>query len=262
MALLDVELRSRHQSLASWLGATAFDVPAGVAVGLGPVPRVTERVAELAAEGFARAKLKIAPGNDARLVAAVQAAVGGIELQLDGNGSYREEHLDLLADLAASGIAALEQPFPAAETSLAARLVERSPVPVVADEAATSRPVVEELRRIGALSAVSIKPSRLGGIVAARDLHDTCAALQLPATAGGMIETGLGRHALAAVAALPGFTLTGDLSPARRWLAADPWPDLEMVGGRIVVPVGPGVAPSPDHELLERYTAKRSELTI
>jgi O-succinylbenzoate synthase len=121
---------------------------------------------------------------------------------------------------------------------------------------------VEHLRQAGAVSGVSIKPSRLGGLLPARDLHDGCVEMGLPATAGGMLETGLGRHALAALASLPGFTLTGDLSPAGRWLAADPWPDLEMGAGQIRVPTTPGVAPSPDPELIDRYTAKRSELTI
>jgi O-succinylbenzoate synthase len=262
MAVLDIELRSRAESLASWLGSTAADVPAGVAVGLGPIEQVVDRVAALANDGFGRVKLKIRPGHDLELVAAVRLAVSGVELHLDANGSYRREHLDLLVEVAESGVSALEQPFPPGQLDVAARLVDRSPVPVVADEAAESRLAVEQLRQAGALSGVSIKPSRLGGLLPARDLHDACVEADLPATAGGMIETGLGRHALAALAALPGFTLTGDLSPARRWLAADPWPDLEMRGGRIAVPTGPGVAPGPDDELVERYTAKRSELTL
>ena len=75
-----------------------------------------------------------------------------------------------------------------------------------------------------------------------------------------MLETGLGRRALAAVAGLPGFTLTGDLSPAARWLAADPWQDLTMTDGRITVPTTPGAAPEPDPYVLDRYRIEQRRI--
>ncbi len=260
MALLDAELRAQGLSLAHWLGASSSRVEAGVAIGLGPPAEVANRVEALAAEGFRRVKLKIAPGHDQAVLDAVLSTVDHLELQLDGNCSFRAEHLDLLADMAANGVTAIEQPFPVGQVTLAAELVNRSPAAIVADEAAGSRRAVDRLRHAGALSGVSIKPARLGGLRLARQLHDACVAWQIPLTAGGMMETGLGRHALAAIAALPGFSLTGDVSPARRWLAADPWPDLELIDGQITVPTGPGVAPEPDLAILDRYTAKLSEL--
>ena len=158
------------------------------------------------------------------------------------------------------GVTAIEQPFAPGLVGPAANLVDRSSVPIVADESATSVRIVDELHRARALSGVSIKPSRLGGVLAATVMHDRCLDWDLAATAGGMVESGLGRHALAAVAALPGFTLIGDLSPSRRWLAADPWPDLSMVDGAIEVPSAPGVAPDPDPDVLERYSAALVEL--
>jgi O-succinylbenzoate synthase len=133
------------------------------------------------------------------------------------------------------------------------RLQTMGPVPVIADEAVATQADAETLLSMGAMTGLSIKPARVGGLVAALSLHRFCLAAGLAATAGGMLETGLGRHALAALAALPGFTVTGDLSPAGRWLAADPWPDLTMTAGRIDVPAGPGVAPEPDPYLLDRY---------
>ncbi len=79
------------------------------------------------------------------------------------------------------------------------------------------------------------------------------------ASVGGMLECGLGRHALAAIGALDGFSITGDLSPASQWLSEDPWPDIEMVGPDIVVPTTPGVAPPPDQAVLERLTLRLTE---
>ena len=262
MALLDVELRADELSLAEHLGVTRDKVTAGVAVGLGPPEAVAERVALLAAEGFSRVKLKIKPGNDLDVVRAVRAAAG-VEIQVDGNGSYRPGDLEVLVEIAAQGVSAIEQPFAIGDPSSAAALVQAvgGQVLVVADEAANSVADIDRLHRDGAASAVSIKPPRLGGLAAAVRVVERCRELALTTTAGGMVESGLGRHGLAAVAALDGFDLTGDLSPAHRWLAADPWPDLVLdPDGTITLPSGPGVAPDPDPDILTHHTIKQTTI--
>ncbi|MEM8925221.1 MAG: o-succinylbenzoate synthase [Actinomycetota bacterium] len=263
MALLDAALRAEGRSLASHLGVDdeVTSVVAGAAVGLGTVAEVVASAERQAAAGFGRIKLKIQPGHDVDVVAAVVDAVPDVEVQVDGNGSFDATHLDALAGLGDLGVTAIEQPFAPDDVASAASLTERSSAPVVADEAAPDLNAVRALQRAGALGGVSIKPPRVGGLGRAVELHDLCRTSELKATAGGMIECGLGRRSLAALAALPAFTLAGDVSPAARWLKADPWPDLAMGAGeqhgRILVPDEPGVAPDPDPELLERLTVRR-----
>lgn len=257
MAVFDAVLKSRGQSLAQWMGVDTRTVPAGVSIGLDTIEATVAKATGLAAEGYGRLKVKVQPGHDAELVAALRRALPDIELQVDANGSYPASAVDDVLRLAELGANAIEQPFaPSAPTSaieLIDRLQTMGPVPVIADEAVATQADAETLLSMGAMTGLSIKPARVGGLVAALSLHRFCLAAGLAATAGGMLETGLGRHALAALAALPGFTVTGDLSPAGRWLAADPWPDLTMTAGRIDVPAGPGVAPEPDPYLLDRY---------
>ena len=90
---------------------------------------------------------------------------------------------------------------------------------------------------------VSVKAGRLGGIAAARAVHDACVTAGVPALAGGMLETGIGRAALVALAALPGFTATGDCSASERYFGPDG--DLTepfvLDDGRLRVPDGPGL---------------------
>jgi len=275
MALLDVELRAAGRSLASWLGVDRADVPAGVSLGLDDPERVLARARGLGAEGYGRLKVKIQPGHDVEVVRALRddpvLAAARVEIQVDANGSYPPEALGTLVELAELGVDAIEQPFAPAEieaaeclvSALADRAPDRAggrPVPVVGDEAVPTVAAARRLADRGALSGVSIKPPRVGGLAVARELHDLCRDRGLAATAGGMLETGLGRHALAAVAALPGFDLTGDLSPAGRWLAADPWPDLALRAGRILVPTGVGIAPDPDPDRLDGLTVRREHL--
>jgi O-succinylbenzoate synthase len=258
MAMLDALLRHQDRSLASFLGAVADRIQAGATVGLALPADVVASVTALAEEGYHRVKVKIVPEHDRVVVDQVVLRFPDMEVQVDGNGSFGAEHAATLMAVADAGVAAIEQPFPPGQLGLASALVARSEVPVVADEAAVSLTAVDQLRRASALSGVSIKPPRLGGLMAARAIHDHCLEHGVPASVGGMLESGLGRHALAALAALPGFGLTGDVSPARRWLAADPWPDLVMEDGRIVVPTGPGVAGDPDPLTLDRHTLEKA----
>src|SRR4029453_17659743 len=73
----------------------------------------------------------------------------------------------------------------------------------------------------GATSVVNIKPGRMGGYLEALRVHDACRALDVPVWGGGMLETGVGRAANVALAALPGFTLPGDASASGRYFAED-----------------------------------------
>ena len=68
---------------------------------------------------------------------------------------------------------------------------------------------------------INIKAGRVGGYLNARRIHDLCRANGIPVWCGGMVETGLGRAANAALAALPGFTLTGDISASDRFYEQD-----------------------------------------
>ncbi len=265
MAALDLELKADGRSLVSWLsaqsgaeGPTADRVPAGPVLPLATVQETVEAARAFRGQGVRRLKLKVRPGHLVEPVTAVRQALVDIELHVDGNGSFGPDDADQLLRLDDLGVAAIEQPFAADDRVSAVALTSRSKALIVADEAATDLAMVRDLVGMGACDAISIKPPRLGGLRAAIELHDWCAANGVPATAGGMLESGLGRHALAAVAALPGFTVPGDVTPARRWLAADPFADLEQASGQVVVPTGPGVAPHPDRELLDRHTVDRA----
>ena len=64
----------------------------------------------------------------------------------------------------------------------------------------------------------------------------------MPVWCGGMLETGIGRAANAALAALAGFTLPGDVSASRRFWARDiVTAPIEVVDGHVAVPDGPGL---------------------
>ncbi|MDA3038165.1 MAG: o-succinylbenzoate synthase [Actinomycetota bacterium] len=270
MALTDLRLRGQGRSLAASLGSRRASVPAGAAVGLAPLDELTGRVATLVDAGLGRIKLKIEPGQDREPVEALRSRHPDLEIQVDGNGSYRPDDLSVLLGLVDYEVRVIEQPFPADdashETIRASRALIDAGFALVGDEAVRDLEDARRLHALGMLSAISLKPARVGGLAAATKLHDWAVHEGIALTAGGMLECGLGRHALAAFASLDGFTIAGDLSPARRWLADDPWPDLHLTSrpfpARIDVPQGVGVAPPPDPDTLDRYTVERSTFGV
>ena len=101
---------------------------------------------------------------------------------------------------------------------------------------------------------VNIKAGRVGGYLEARRVHDVCAAHGIPVWCGGMLETGLGRAANVALAALPNFTLPGDISASDRYWRADITAPFSLDAGHLAVPTGPGLGVSPDPDALAAAT--------
>ncbi len=261
MALLDAELKAAGQSLAERLGTAGRSAPAGAVVGIAPIPTMLDEIEQLAAAGYLRIKIKVVPG---KLVVPIEAATSSfpeLEVHVDANGSLRSDDIPALLHLRDMGVSVVEQPFAVADRSSAARLVADSDLVVAADESVRSVDDVTTLAEAAAATAIVIKPSKLGGIQAALDLLDQVELAGMHALIGGMLETGLGRHVLAALAPLPIFTLTGDLSPAKRWLLDDPFRDIAMRGGRIPAPSRLGIAGEPMTNRLERYTVRRALVT-
>lgn len=68
------------------------------------------------------------------------------------------------------------------------------------------------------------------------------------------METGLGRAANLALAALPGFTLPGDISASGRYYHQDITQPFVMEEGRLRVPAGPGLGVDVDEAALREVT--------
>ena len=262
MALLDVQLRAEQRSLADHLGTTGQSAPAGAVVGLGTDIETVERVAALVAQGYGRVKLKIVPGRVVGPVRAVRRDFTDLEIQVDANASLGTDDLDDLRALESLDVRVVEQPFAAEDHATAAQLIASTNLVVIADEAVTGASSVEGLVADRAALGIVVKPPKLGGLTAALATLDQAARHSLAASLGGVLESALGRHVLAAMAPLPAFTITGDLSPAGQWLADDPFPDLVLRNGCVAAPSHVGIAPDPDRELLARHTVAVETTTI
>lgn len=255
MAVLDAELREAGESLAHRLGATRDRVPSGVSVGIQPsVPELVDVVGGYLAEGYVRIKIKIRPGWDVEPVRALREAYGDIPLQVDANSAYTLADARVLRELDEFGLLLIEQPLHEDDLRLHARLAAQLRTPLCLDESVVSARAAADAIALGATSVINIKAGRVGGYVEARRVHDIARANGVAVWCGGMLETGLGRAANAALAALPGFTLPGDISASNRFYACDITAPIELVDGQVMVPTGPGLGVEPVPEILEEVT--------
>jgi O-succinylbenzoate synthase len=255
-AVLDAELRARGESLASHLGAVRDRVPVGVSVGImNSIPELLDAVARYLDEGYLRIKLKIEPGWDVAPVRAVRKRFGdALLLQVDANAAYTLADAADLAQLDPFDLLLIEQPLPEEDIRGHAELALRIRTPVCLDESIVSAQAAQDAIAMGACSIVNIKPGRVGGYLEARRVHDVCAAAGVPVWCGGMLETGIGRAANVALAALPNFTLPGDTSASARYFKEDITEPFVLEAGYVRVPTGPGIGVSPRMDVLDAMT--------
>ncbi|MGH2710713.1 MAG: o-succinylbenzoate synthase [Actinomycetota bacterium] len=260
VALTDLELRRKSESLASHLGAVRDRVPCGVSLGmeeslddlLGLVKRFVDH-------GYQRVKLKIEPGRDVEHVRAVREAFPDTPLSVDANAAYTPETADALLPLDDLGLEYIEQPLSENDLAGHAQLQSRMQTAICLDETITSAVVARGAIELGACRVINVKLGRAGGLDESMRIHDLATSASIPLWVGGMLETGIGRAANVALASLPGFTMPGDTSASERYFERDVTePFVVAEDGTMEVPNGPGIGVEPLPEVLEEIVTQRA----
>jgi len=260
MAILDAQLRAAGQSFAAFLGAERTLIPSGVSVGIhDSTDELLAAVQGYVDDGYVRIKLKIEPGSDIEQVAAVRDLIGpDTPFQVDANTAYRRTDGSHLARLDEFHLLLIEQPLPEDDIIGHARLAAEVETPICLDESLVSATGTADAIELGACEIANIKPGRVGGYLEAVRIHDLCVAKGIPVWCGGMLETGIGRAANAALAALPGFTLPGDISASTRFYARDIVTDpITITNGHVTVPATAGLGFDLDCDVLDSVTTSR-----
>jgi O-succinylbenzoate synthase len=136
--------------------------------------------------------------------------------------------------------------------------------PICLDESITSVDLAEDMIALKSGRIVNIKPGRVGGLTASKEIHDVCMSAGIPVWCGGMLESGIGRAYNVALASLPNFSLPGDLSPsARYWHRDVVTPEWTMDSeGMVHVPTDrPGLGITVDRDFLDSLTVRTEVLS-
>lgn len=264
MAVWELEARRQQRPLADLLGGTRSQVASGISIGVQPDPEtLVDVVQQRLAEGYRRIKLKIKPGADVEYVEAVREAVGSeAPLMVDANNAYSVEDLDTLKALDAFDLMMIEQPLSWDDLVQHAALQRQLETPICLDESITSPARAEEMIALESGRVINIKPGRVGGFTPSMAIHDLCAQNDIPVWCGGMLESGVGRGHNVALASLPNFTITGDLSPSSRYWTEDIVnPEWVMEDGRLSVPKGEGIGVQVDRDAVDELTVRSEVLT-
>ncbi|MFT6763213.1 MAG: O-succinylbenzoate synthase [Candidatus Aldehydirespiratoraceae bacterium] len=270
-AVLDAQLRAAGRSFAEHLGVAVnaagdpAQIPSGVSVGIHEtVEALLTTVQGYVDDGYVRIKLKIEPGSDIEHVAAVRDLIGpDVPLQVDANTAYRRTDGQHLARLDAYDLLLIEQPLPEEDIIGHALIAAEVDTPICLDESLVSADGTADAIELGACEIANIKPGRVGGYLEAIRIHDLCLAKGVAVWCGGMLETGIGRAANAALAALPGFTLPGDISASARFYARDIVTDpITIHNGHVTVPNTPGMGFTIDMAFLDSVTTSTQTIAF
>jgi O-succinylbenzoate synthase len=261
-AVLDAELKIAGISLATYLGANKTKVPCGVSVGIASsIEALVDEVTSYVEAGYKRIKLKIEPGWDIEPVRKIRELFPDKPLQVDANQAYSRNDLKHLKRLDEFNLLLIEQPLDEHDILGHAQLAEIMTTPVCLDESIISLHSAQDALEMKATSVINIKPGRVGGYLESVRIHNYCLEKSIPVWCGGMLETGIGRAANLALAALPGFTLPGDTSASSRFFKQDITTPFEMIDGYIDVPNGAGIGVTPDMEFVNSITSSVEKIS-
>lgn len=230
----------------------------GVSIGIqSSVAKTLEIIDKRVAQGYQRIKLKIARGWDVELAAGVREKYPDILLMLDANSDYRLTDAGHLKKLDEYNLLMVEQPLAYYDIYEHGLLQKQMKTPICLDESITSANDLLIAIQVGAISILNLKPSRVGGFSECVKLYHICVEHDLPLWVGGMLETGVGRAANVAFAALPGVNMPSDISATDRYFKRDiVTPDfvLNSADSTLSVPDGAGIGVEVQRDILEEAT--------
>ncbi len=243
MALWDLYARKEGRSLSKVIGGVKDRIECGVSLGIRRrVEDLLEDVRRYLELGYRRIKIKIKKGWDVDVVRRIREEHPEIPLQVDANAAYTLKDVDILEKLDAYNLLMIEQPLSYDDLFFHSLLAKRIKTPICLDESITSLEKAVKAFEMKSCRVINIKPGRVGGITVSKDIHDFCLKVGMPVWIGGMLETGVGRAHLVALASLPGVAYPSDISASKRYYERDiVEPEWTVEDGYMAVPKESGI---------------------
>lgn len=235
IALNDINGKLQNKPCHEIYGTTHLKMPVtSYTIGIDEPDVIRTKVQE--ATGFKVLKVKLGGGNDRELINTIRS-VTNVPLYVDANQGWtnKAEAIDLIYWLHQQGVLLIEQPMHKHDMAGNAWLTERSPIPIIADEAVQRLGDIDALK--GAYHGINVKLMKCGGLSEGHKMILKARSLNMKVLIGCMSETSCATLAGAALAPLCNWA---DLDGP--WLTANnPFPDPAMLDGRYVLNAKPGL---------------------
>lgn len=198
IALHDLEGKLLNKPCWQLLGSNPELMPVtSITIGIDTPDVVIQKAKEAA--GMKVIKVKLSGEADKMLIETVRS-VTDVPLYVDANQGWTglEQSLDMVYWLHEQGVQLIEQPFAKTDPDSNAWLTQRSPIPIIGDEAVQRLPDVD--RAAGIYHGINIKLMKSAGIYEAKLMIDKARELGLKVLIGCMSETSCATLAAAALA--------------------------------------------------------------
>ena len=201
---------------------------------------VNEKIEEASWTKVVKVKLGMGEVKDKRMINLIRAKLDTV-ICVDANQGWktREEALEMIYWLAERNVSLIEQPMAKEKLDDAAWITERSPLPVIADEACQRLADIPRLK--GAYDGINIKLMKCTGMREAHRMAEMARGLGMEVMLGCMTETSVAVSAAA------------QLSPVARWadldgnilLSNDCFSGMILTDGKITLNDKPGIGVEP-----------------
>jgi len=252
-AAWDLFAKVNRLPLYKYLGATRNTVETGIGIGIKDEQQLITDIAQAAADGYKRVKIKIRPGNDVEPVKAVRRHWPDLPLMVDANSAYSLADVETFKELDRYGLMMIEQPLADDDLVDHAALQRQLATPICLDESLLSAEHVRKAVELGSCRIVNLKPGRVGGLVESLKILAACKSHGLAAWIGGQLESGIGKAMLAHLATHDAVTLPGDLVPGSTYLRQDIAAAPAPADGVITLADLPGLGVEINRAVLEKH---------
>jgi L-alanine-DL-glutamate epimerase-like enolase superfamily enzyme len=260
-ALFDALGRARGLSIAALLGGPVRRrLELSGSIGIDEPEVMAEKAATLVAAGYRTIKVKVGTPKVAQELACVRQvrrAVGeAVAIRLDANAGWSYiEALTFMRGLGDLGIEYVEQPVGAEYLDAMVKLRRLAVVPILADESVHTPDDAYRVIAAGAVDAIKIKISKVGGYVSARKIVDICEASGIKLVIGQGICSSLEAAAEAQLAcAYPHVCPVAEMVGPTKLKGDLIEPGLDLRSGYLELPDGPGLGVTLSDGALARYT--------
>jgi len=203
-------------------------------IGIDTADVVKEKTLE--ASAFKLLKIKMGRDNDKEMIDTVRL-VTDVPVFVDVNQGWKDRNyaLEMANYLSDRGALFIEQPMPKEQIDDIAWLTERSPLPILADEALQT--VDDLLSMKGVYSGINIKLMKCGGMHAAYQMITMARQMGMKILIGCMTETSCAVSAAAQLSPLVDWAdLDGNLL-----ISNDVYEGMTVIDGKITLPDRPGI---------------------
>ncbi len=209
-------------------------------VGLDTEEVVKEKTKEASPYKVIKVKLGRDEATDKMMINTIRSVTDTV-ICVDANQGWKDKYyaLDMINWLNERNVNMIEQPMPKLMLDQTAWLTERSPLPIIADEACQRLTDIKKLH--GAYTGINIKLMKCTGLREAREMVSLAQALDMKLMVGCMTETSC---AISAGAQIAPKTQWADLD-GNLLIANDCFSGMKIVDGKITLNDKPGLGIEP-----------------